>query len=90
MEREESTDAGPAVQSQRGRVQVMKDFIEKQIEASERLFNLMMQDHKDRMKDATLWAEMNAGLMAKLDQRDAEIANLRCRVKELEDKLTGA
>ena len=68
----------------------MKDFIEKQIEASERLFNMMMQDHKDRMKDATLWAEMNAGLINKLEQRDAEIANLRCRVKELEDKLIGA
>jgi hypothetical protein len=68
----------------------MKDFIEKQIEASERLFNMMMQDHKDRMKDATLWAEMNAGLISKLEQRDAEIVALRNRVKELEDKLIGA
>lgn len=65
----------------------MVDFIEKQIEASERLFNMMMQDHKERMKDATIWAEMNASLISKLEQRDAEIANLRYRIKELENKL---
>lgn len=68
----------------------MIEFIEKQIEASERLFNLMMEDHKERMKDVAIWAEMNASLMNKLEQRDAEIAALRDRVKELEDKLIGA
>ena len=65
----------------------MIDFIDKQIEASERLFNLMMQDHKERMKDMTLWAEMNSSLMGKLEQRDEEIAILRCRIKELEEML---
>lgn len=66
----------------------MKDFIEKQIEASERLFNMMMQDHKERMKEAAIWGEMNVGLMAKLDQRDAEIVNLRNRVQLLEQEIT--
>jgi hypothetical protein len=65
----------------------MKDFIEKQIEASERLFNMMMQDHKERMKEAAIWGEMNVGLMAKLDQRDAEIVNLRNRVQLLEQEI---
>jgi hypothetical protein len=64
------------------------DFIEKQIAASERLFNMMMQDHKERMKEIAVWGEMNAGLMAKLDQRDAEITNLRNRLQLLEEELT--
>jgi hypothetical protein len=63
------------------------DFIEKQIEASERLYNMMMQDHKERMKEISIWGEMNAGLMAKLDQRDAEIVNLRNRVQLLEQEI---
>ena len=65
----------------------MINFIDKQIEASERLFNMMMQDHKERMKDATIWAETSASLISKLEQRDEEIANLRYRIKELENKL---
>jgi hypothetical protein len=63
------------------------DFIEKQIEASERLYNMMMQDHKERMKEISIWGEMNAGLMSKLDQRDAEIVNLRNRVQLLEQEI---
>ena len=65
----------------------MIDFIEKQIEASERLYNMMMQDHKERMKEISIWGEMNAGLMSKLDQRDAEIVNLRNRVQLLEQEI---
>lgn len=67
----------------------MTDFIEKQLEASERLFNMMMQDHKERVKEMVMWGEMSAGLIAKLDQRDSEIAYLRNRVKELERRLEG-
>jgi hypothetical protein len=62
----------------------MENFIEKQIDASERLFKMMLEDHKERMKDAALWGEMNAGLMRKLQERDEEIAILRSRVSELE------
>jgi hypothetical protein len=68
-------------------VDIVINFIDKQIEASERLFNMMMQDHKERMKEAALWGEMNVGLMSKLEQRDAEIAKLRYRIKELETQL---
>jgi hypothetical protein len=67
----------------------MENFIEKQIDASERLFKMMLEDHKERMKDAALWGEMNAGLMRKLQERDEEIAILRSRVSELERQGLG-
>ena len=66
----------------------MVDFIEKQIAASERLYNMMMQDHKERMKEIAVWGDMNAGLISKLEQRDAEIVNLRNRVQLLEQELS--
>lgn len=62
----------------------MKDFIERQMEVSDRLFKVMFEDHKERMKEIVLWAEMNEGLMKKLDERDAEIARLR---KLLDDNV---
>jgi hypothetical protein len=68
-------------------VDTVIEFIQKQLETSEKLFNLMMEDHKERMKDISLWGEMNAGLMHKLDQRDAEIVNLRNRLQLLEEEL---
>ena len=43
----------------------MKDFIQVQIEASERLFKVMLEDHKERMAHAALWGDMNAGLIRK-------------------------
>jgi hypothetical protein len=36
----------------------------------------MFEDHKERMKDMVLWADMNSGLMRKLDERDEAIARL--------------
>ena len=63
---------------------MMKDFIERQMEVSDRLFKVMFEDHKERMKEIVLWAEMNEGLMKKLDERDAEIARLR---KLLDDNV---
>ena len=53
-----------------------EDFIDRQMEASNKLFKVMFEDHKERMKDMVLWADMNAGLMQKLDKRDEEIARL--------------
>ena len=53
-----------------------EDFIDRQMEASDKLFKVMFEDHKERMKDMVLWADMNAGLMQKLDKRDEEIARL--------------
>ena len=65
----------------------MIDFIQKQIEISERLFDLMQKDHKERMNGIAVWAEMSTGLMQKLDQRDAEITRLRNCVQVLEEQL---
>ena len=65
----------------------MIEFVQKQIEISERLFDLMLKDHKERMNGIAVWAEMNSGLMHKLDQRDAEITRLRNCVQVLEEQL---
>ena len=53
-----------------------EDFIDRQMEASDKLFKVMFEDHKERMKDMVLWADMNSGLMKKLDERDEAIARL--------------
>ena len=55
----------------------MKDFIQSQIEASERLYKMMLEDHKERTIDMAMWADTNVSLMRKLDERDAEIKKLR-------------
>jgi hypothetical protein len=62
----------------------MIDFVERQIEASERLFKLMMEDHKERLRDAQIWADLNDSLQKKLIERDATIEILRARIRELE------
>jgi hypothetical protein len=61
---------------------MMKDFIERQMEVSDRLFKVMFEDHKERMKEIVLWAEMNAGLMRKLQERDAEIDKLKAQLND--------
>lgn len=53
-----------------------EDFIDRQLETSDKLFKAMFNDHKERMKDMVLWADMNSGLMKKLDERDESIAKL--------------
>jgi hypothetical protein len=53
-----------------------EDFIDRQLETSDKLFKAMFEDHKERMKDMVLWADMNSGLMKKLDERDEAIARL--------------
>lgn len=61
----------------------MIDFIQKQIEASERLFKMMAEDHKDRMMDIQIWGQMNESFQKKLDERDKEIAALKARISAL-------
>jgi len=61
---------------------MMKDFIERQMEISDQLFKVMFEDHKERMKNIIMWADMNAGLMRKLDERDAEIARLKALLND--------
>ena len=54
-----------------------------QIDASERLYNMMLEDHKERVRDMAMWAETSVSLMKKLDQRDEEINKLRAEIASL-------
>jgi hypothetical protein len=54
--------------------------IDRHIEASERLYNMMLQDHKERVSDLVEWADMNASLMRKLDERDRRIRELDAEI----------
>ena len=54
-----------------------------QIDASERLYKMMVEDHKERVKDMAIWADTSVGLMKKLDERDAEIIKLREKISIL-------
>lgn len=58
----------------------MQHFIEVQVAAADKLFQVMLEDHKERVNDMQLWVDMNAGLMKKLEQRDEEIARLRAEI----------
>ena len=54
-----------------------------QIEASERLYQMMLDDHKERVRDMAMWAETSVSLMRKLDERDKEILKLRAEIATL-------
>jgi hypothetical protein len=54
-----------------------------QIEASERLYQMMLSDHKERVRDMAMWAETSVSLMRKLDERDKEILKLRAEISIL-------
>jgi hypothetical protein len=51
--------------------------IQKQLDVSEQLFEMMRRDHKERMSQVLVWADMNESLMHKLQERDKEIERLR-------------
>jgi ABC-type enterochelin transport system substrate-binding protein len=59
----------------------MYDFIQKQIEASERLYNMMMIDHKERFEKIAEVYALSENLQKKLNERDAEIAKLRQKLR---------
>ena len=59
----------------------MISFIQKQIEVSERMFELMRQDHKERMEHIVMWADMSDSLMRKLEERDKEIDRLKALLR---------
>jgi hypothetical protein len=61
----------------------LKDFMQVQIEASERLYQMMLSDHKERVRDMAMWAETSVSLMRKLDERDKEILKLRAEISIL-------
>lgn len=58
----------------------MNNFIQKQIEVSERLFYVMKKDHEERMKEADVWQKTSNSLLAKLEERDKEIQQLRTKI----------
>jgi hypothetical protein len=68
---------------------MMISFIQKQLEASERMFELMHRDHKERMEQIAIWADMNDSLMRKLEERDKEIERLKglLRAHETMEKI---
>lgn len=51
--------------------------IQKQLDVSEQLFEMMRRDHKERMSQTLVWADMNESLLHKLQERDKEIERLR-------------
>jgi putative heme iron utilization protein len=62
----------------------MDNFIQKQIEASERLYNMMMADHKERFEKIAEAYNLSESLQKKINERDAEIATLRQQLKVYE------
>ena len=51
--------------------------IQKQLDVSEQLFEMMRRDHKERMSQVLVWADMNESLLHKLKEREEEIERLR-------------
>lgn len=62
----------------------MIDFIQKQSDLSEKLVRLMLDDQKERMEVFSTWAEMNAQLIQKLEERDKLITELRAKLQAYE------
>ena len=63
------------------------DYIQSQVEASERLYKMMLSDHNERMKNNHLIYQTFDSLNKKLEERDEIIAMLRYELKHLKDKL---
>lgn len=57
-----------------------------QVEASERLYQMMLDDHKERVRDMAMWAETSVSLMKKLDERDELITKLHAEIAALKAK----
>ena len=62
----------------------MIDFIQKQLDASERLFHMMVKDNKQRVQDMQMWVNMTENYQRKLAERDEEIASLRAKLSQYE------
>lgn len=66
----------------------MIDFVQKQLDASEKLFELMREDHKQRMQEMIHWSITTTSLVNKLEQRDETIRELRERLAKYEGQGT--
>jgi hypothetical protein len=47
---------------------------------------MMLDDHKERVRDMSMWAETSVSLMKKLDERDALIEKLHAEIAVLKAK----
>jgi hypothetical protein len=64
-----------------GEVNEMNGWIQKQLEISEKLYEMMAADHKERMECVSMMCDTSASLVKKLAERDAEIARLRAELQ---------
>jgi len=62
----------------------MDNFIQKQIESSERLYKMMLDDHRNRIEKITTVYELSENLQKKINERDAEIEKLRRKLQAYE------
>jgi hypothetical protein len=62
----------------------MSEFVQKQLDASERLYKLMLDDHSNRVKVLMEAYDLSASLMKKLEERDKEIERLRRMLRSYE------
>jgi hypothetical protein len=65
----------------------MIDFVQKQLETSERLFKLMQEDHRERMREIVHWSITTASLVHKLEERDRIIAEQKEEIETLKKLL---
>ena len=63
---------------------IVIDFIQKQLDASERLFHMMVEDNRQRVQDMQMWVDMTESYQKKLAERDEEIAALRAKLSQYE------
>jgi ABC-type enterochelin transport system substrate-binding protein len=62
----------------------MSDFMQKQIEASERLYHMMLADHKQRFERIAEVYDLSENLQKKLNERDEEIRSLKQKIQTFE------
>lgn len=62
----------------------MIEFVQKQLEASERLYRVMAEDNQLRAHNLQMWIDMTENFQKKLAERDAEIERLRSKLSQYE------
>jgi hypothetical protein len=62
----------------------MIDFIQNQLEAADRLIDMMTKDHNERVELIQVWMGMNTNLIKKIEERDQTIERLRAQLAKYE------
>ena len=60
---------------------MVETWMHRQIEMSERLYEMMMRDHKERTECMSMMCDTSASLIRKLEERDEEISRLRAELQ---------